>query len=222
MELSTAQLLGHIPMFAGLAPQVLAPLQAACRSLRLERGDILFKRGERGHEMYIIESGRMRIWIEAPDGRELELAELGEHEVLGELEMIDGKSRSASAQALEATHLIALPRDALFTQMGNYPGMAVHLMTVLSERLRKNNERHFIERSTFAPESRLAGLLLLLAEEVSYAPIALPDSHTLAPVLGLPAEEVEAALARLIEAGSVESNPNHTLRIPSDLLERLR
>lgn len=204
MNVSTGQLLSQIPMFAGLAPQVLAPLQMACRSVRLERGDILFHRGDKGHEMYIIESGKMRIWMETPDGRELELAEIGENEVLGELEIIDGKSRSASAQAMVPTRLIALPREAFFTQMGNYPGMAVHLLTVLSERLRQNNERQLMDRATYTDKTRLVKLLLLLSQETQDSVlIQNPDPQLIGELLGISTAQVDHFLDELAAEGSI-------------------
>jgi len=163
--MTTTILLGNISMFTGLAPAVLAPLQAACHSVKLEKDEVLFQFGSKGREMYIIESGKIRIWIPAPDGHEVVLAEFGPDQVIGELEMIDGKPRSASATAMEFTRLIALPRDALFQQLGQNPGMALHIMTVLSERLRASNAQHMEIRANAAPvPKRVAHLLLLMAE----------------------------------------------------------
>lgn len=163
--MTTTILLGNIPMFANLPPAVLAPLQAACHSVRLERGEVLFHFGDKGREMYIVETGNIRIWVKADDGHEIHLADLGENQVLGELEMIDGKARSASATATEPTRLIALPRDALFQQLGQNPGMALHLMVSLSERLRASNVQQMQMRASLAPaEKRLAGFLLTISE----------------------------------------------------------
>ena len=217
--MSTAILLNQIPFFAGLSPQMLAPLQAACRTVKLEPEQILFHRGDRGREMYVVESGLVRVWIEAPDGRQLHLANLGPNEVLGELDMIDGKSRSASAQALERTRLIALPREALFDQLGNYPGMAIHLMAVLSQRLRRNNEIQFMMQGVRPPPARLAGMLILWANNNPSSYIDNFNLRETAYVLGVETGEIENILAGWVAGEIIEYVDNTTLiiRTPEQL-----
>ena len=183
--------LADVPLFEGLTPDTLAPLQATCRQVTLESNDILFRQGDRGNEMYIIVAGLLDIWTENDAAHKLHLATLGPPEVVGELEIIDGKPRSASAKALQPTRLIALARDAFFDHIGNYPGMAVHMMTILSERLRQNNAMQMELHRTHRPDARIAELLLLLAQERGQMTQPIPK---LARILGME----ESALTRLL------------------------
>ncbi len=155
-----------IPLFANLAPDVLGHLHYSCHTRKLETREILFHEGEHGNNMYIISSGRMRVWVNTPSGYELDLAVLGPNEVLGELEIFDGKPRSASAQALEYTLLAVLPREAIFDTIGRNPGVAVHMITILSGRLRNNNLMRIQERSEANLMQKLARLLLVMGENL--------------------------------------------------------
>ncbi len=174
-----------IPLFANLPPDVLGQLYYSCHTRKLETREVLFQEGEHGNNMYIISSGRVRVWVDTPSGHELDLAILGPNEVLGELEIFDGRPRSASAQALEYTLLAVLPREAIFDAIGKNPGMAVHMITILSSRLRNNNLMRIQERSEERLNQKLARLLLLMGEN-------LPDQM-------IPVFDVSQAV-RLLEA----------------------
>ncbi|MFP4323673.1 MAG: Crp/Fnr family transcriptional regulator [Anaerolineales bacterium] len=148
-----------VPLFEGVSADTLAPLQAASRTVHLEKGDYLFKQGDKGRNMYVIASGELRIWKE--NGHVVELARLGPKNVVGEMELIDGKQREAHVQALQPTELLAISREDFFHHLGNYPGMATHMMVLLSQRVRDNNARQMAFHERYALPPRLAALLLL-------------------------------------------------------------
>jgi CRP-like cAMP-binding protein len=201
--------LADVPLFAGLTPEMLAPLQATCRQVSLERHETLFRQGNRGKEMYIIASGLLDIWTENEDGHKLHLATLGPMEVVGELEIIDGQPRSANAIALEPTQLIALARDAFFDHIGLYPGMAVHMMTILSDRLRQNNLMQMQLHREHRPSARVAQLILMLAGESRQ--ITLQPQKT-AYILGMEVVALERLLAELETDGAI-SRQDDTISI---------
>lgn len=155
-----------IPLFSGLAPDVLGQLYSSCNTRKLEPREVLFREGEHGSNMYIVSSGKMRVWVTTPSGHDLELVTLGSNEVLGELEIFDGKPRSASAQALEYTVLVAVPRESIFEAIGRSPGVAIHLIRILSARLRQNNYMRVQELSENKLAQRLARLLLMMGENM--------------------------------------------------------
>lgn len=208
--------LATIPIFEGLAPEVLGPLQAACRAKNLEKGEVLFTQGETGGHMYIIESGTIRIWTSTSDGHELEIAELGQHEVLGELEAIDGKPRAASAQATERTHLFVLPRDALYDTIGKNPGLSLHFMQILSARLRHNNEVQMEERGLDRPSVRLARLLLMMNMPI------MVELDKFALILNSHPIAVEELIEKWTQDGALERNEaGHITDIDASKLEEL-
>src|SRR5690606_33260287 len=139
--------------------------------------------GQKGKELYIIESGTVRVW----QGGDIpqDLAILGPDEVVGELEIIDGRPSSANVQALESVRCIVLSRDDFFYHLGQFPGMAIYMLTLLSDGLRKNNDMRSLYGSDAAIYARAAELLLLLSE---YATVVFDLECTLpqmARILGL-------------------------------------
>jgi CRP-like cAMP-binding protein len=206
--------LGDVPLFAGLSPDTLAPLVASCREVTVEKNDFLFRQGDRGKDMYIIQEGQLRIWKEGETGIEATLALLGLNEVVGELEIIDGRPRSAHAQATEFTRLVALPRDAFFNHLGQYPGMAVHMMTILSERLRRANEIHIQMHQEYNLTPRLSRLILMTAFDKSGALIKPRlRLEEIAYVLGVDVDTVKDTLAVWSERGLLQVDEDKWLII---------
>src|SRR5215218_7968960 len=103
--------LGSIPLFADLSEQELEELSEHLWRQRYAKGDPIFFRGDPGVSLYIIESGRVKISLNAADGREAILSLLAPGSIFGELALLDGEPRSADASALENCELLLLQRD---------------------------------------------------------------------------------------------------------------
>ncbi|MDH4139207.1 MAG: cyclic nucleotide-binding domain-containing protein [Coriobacteriia bacterium] len=96
-------------------------------------GDLIFKQGERGSEMYVIHSGRVRIF-RTQDGHDTDLAVLGPDDFFGEMALFDDRSRSASAKAVGAAEVRVIDKAA-FEGMQCDP-ITKHLLVTLAQRLR--------------------------------------------------------------------------------------
>ncbi|MEW6685609.1 MAG: Crp/Fnr family transcriptional regulator [Candidatus Edwardsbacteria bacterium] len=105
----------------------------------LKVGEILFREGDAGDEMYLIKSGKIKI-SKVAGGLEKTLATLQEGDFLGEMAIVDSASRSATATALEETHLLTLDREAFKTQIKENP-MIEYLIESLIKRLRETNRQ---------------------------------------------------------------------------------
>ena len=77
------------------------------RPLDLQAGEVLFRQGEEADGLYVVAAGSVGVYSRLPGGREVEVAVLGEGEVVGELALVDGGTRAATVRALE-------PAAALF------------------------------------------------------------------------------------------------------------
>ncbi len=121
--------LGRISIFNELSPGGLRDLARHAFVRRLARGQVLFTEGEPSDYLYALRSGRLRIVVRSPRGEELVLTVLGAGDALGELSVLDQHPRSAGAEALEATELIAVPAHEVRTLLiANPPAlMAVAL-----------------------------------------------------------------------------------------------
>src|SRR5512140_3033771 len=90
-----------VPYFARLNEDVLGELARIAVTRRFERGDVLFLEGELNDGLYLLRSGRVRIYKTSPEGREQVLAIVGTGESFNEVPVFDDGPNPASAQALE-------------------------------------------------------------------------------------------------------------------------
>jgi CRP-like cAMP-binding protein len=156
--------LARIPFFAGLDPAALERLAEGTRTRRFRRGDIIFHAGDPGDALFIIMSGEVKIAVPSESGEEAILATLAAGDVFGELSLLDGAPRSASAAALVATETVMLPRDRFRELIANEPAVRDALLASLATELRRLTmhveELHFLDIT-----GRLAAMLVRLSAE---------------------------------------------------------
>jgi CRP-like cAMP-binding protein len=100
----------------------------------VQSGDIVFKAGDEGHEMYIIRSGKIEIRIA---GQLVDT--VGENGVFGEMALIDGSRRSATAIAIEDSVVVPVSEQQFLFMVQQTPFFALNVMRTLAQRLRKSN-----------------------------------------------------------------------------------
>ncbi|HEY75224.1 MAG TPA: cyclic nucleotide-binding domain-containing protein [Thermoflexia bacterium] len=109
-----------------------------------EDGETIFERGDPGEDLYVVESGQVRIFTVDEGGRELTLNTLGPGEVFGELALLDSRPRSASAAAVGPTVLRRIDRSHLLSLIQSSPELAASLYDLLAQRTRHMTD--YIER----------------------------------------------------------------------------
>lgn len=136
---SSAQGLGilrRVPLFASLSNEELEAVASSTRQRIFGKGVIIFHEDSPGETMYIIESGKVRIFILSESGHEVSVRIFGCGEIFGELSVLDGLPRSAGAIAMEETHVLTLRRDDFQSLLMQYPQMALGIIATLSSRVR--------------------------------------------------------------------------------------
>lgn len=98
-----------VEVFAGVPDVELEALAATCSPRRLARGQVLFVEGEPSRDLYVVVEGRLKVLLSSPRGEDLVLAVLEPGDTVGELSVLDEQPRSASAEALDPTVLLAVP-----------------------------------------------------------------------------------------------------------------
>jgi CRP/FNR family transcriptional regulator, cyclic AMP receptor protein len=135
------ELLGTFPLFAGLAPEELSDLARVTQPFERRPGECLFHQGEPADSLYVVESGRLESVARLPAERELSLAAIGPGELIGELALVSGGTRTATVRAVEATRGVVIQRDAFDSlRAGLRPGARAvmrRLCGVVSDRLRR-------------------------------------------------------------------------------------
>src|SRR5215217_3524186 len=97
---------------------------------RFSAGQIVFTEGEPSEHLYVVRTGRVRIFVASPHGDELTLTVLTAGDSIGELSIIDEQPRSASAAAVEATELLTIGADSMRAALTADPSL---LWTVAGE-----------------------------------------------------------------------------------------
>ena len=154
---------GH-SLLGQLRPHEMERLMIFARRQRYDANERIFDKGDPGHAMMTVVSGRVKISVSSPDGKETVLAVLGTGEVLGEMAVLENTERSADATALEASELLVVQRRDFIPFLERNPEISIRLLQVLSARLRRTSE--IVEDRAFLNlPARLAKMLIDLAEE---------------------------------------------------------
>jgi len=137
----TIDTLRHVPLFGSLDDEAAAELCHLLESLDCKAGTSLFRAGDQGDAMYIIERGKVRLCVRASDGKEVTLTELGHGDFFGEMALLDdGQRRSADAVVAEEARLAVLSREHFLSFMRSSPDIALEMLTALANRLRHTDE----------------------------------------------------------------------------------
>ena len=157
--------LGRSALFARVTPEALEACAASLRVRRYRRGETIFHQGDPGDSLYIIESGSVKIVLPSPEGEdEAIIATLGPGDFFGELALLDGAERSATAIAHEATTALVLRRDAFGQLIDTVPALRHELLAGLVAELRRLT--HHVEELHFLDlPGRLARRIVRLARE---------------------------------------------------------
>jgi CRP/FNR family transcriptional regulator, cyclic AMP receptor protein len=136
----TIEALRSVPLFASLDDSAATELRNLLSDKIVPRNTRLFRQGDTGDAMYLIESGRVRISIRDDDKQELTLAELAQGDFFGEMSIIDGRQRSADAQVIEDARLAILSREAFLSFVRTNPDVALEMLAALTDRLRRTDD----------------------------------------------------------------------------------
>ena len=136
----TLDAIRSVPLFASLDDEAAAELRSLLRTREAETGTALFRTGDDGDAMYLIENGRVRISIIDEDEKEIMLAELARGDFFGEMAIIDGKKRSADAVIAEDARLAVLSRDNFLRFIRNNPTVALEMLSATFSRLRTTDK----------------------------------------------------------------------------------
>lgn len=195
------------PFFSALTDETARELLRRAAVRRFEAGELVFRRGDPGDGLYGVLSGSVLIVAESAEGKDLIINRHGAGEIFGELALLDGKGRSASAVAHEASELMLVSRDKLLAFLKLKPEAMIWIVGFVCGRLRRIT--NVVEDAMFldAP-ARLAKLIVTLIDADTSAcrsPVTLRISQNdLARMLGLSREFVSKQLVAWRDGGIVE------------------
>ena len=195
-------------LFAGLDERTLDLLTAALRSRRFRRDEVIFHTDDPGDSLFVVVSGSVKITLSADDGTEPAiLTTIGPGGFFGELALLDGAPRSATAVALEASETLVLRRDAFGRLVDSEPGLRRALLATLASEIRRLTAQvedlHFLD----LPGRLARHLLRAMATGEDTLPsseVRLPWPYTqgeLAGMIGGSRQSVNRLLADFVAQG---------------------
>jgi CRP-like cAMP-binding protein len=197
---ASIQELASLKIFAGVPEGILAPVASATFSKRLARGQLLFTAGEPSEHLYVIRSGAIKVLLDSDRGDELVFTVLDAGELLGELSAIDGLPRSATAQAIRPTEVLAIPVALVREVLTAIPTALFAVAVELAEILRR------LSGSTadlvFLDLPRRLAKLIVSREGAGHDDVHLTQSE-LASMLGVTRQSLNRALGGLQRRGWV-------------------
>jgi uncharacterized membrane protein len=137
--MSRQELLASVPLFESLTEDDLATLTNRFEEEAVGAGEPVFRQGDDGSSLYIIEDGEVEISYGSGHAKVV-LATLFPGQYFGELSLFDGAPRSATATAMKPSRLIRLDRDDLVEFIHRNPAAALRIIAEMGERLRQTNE----------------------------------------------------------------------------------
>jgi len=135
----TVEAIRSVPLFASLSDVAAQEVYTLLQSRNVPSGTLLFRTGDVGDSLYLIDGGRVQISVTDEDKKEIVLAELKEGDFFGEMAIIDGQQRSADATVLEDARLYVLERDDFLRFVNNNPAVALQLLSATFQRLRRTD-----------------------------------------------------------------------------------
>lgn len=132
-------------LFGVLGAEERQCLRSIVETRKFEKGESIFSEGDPGDGMYVVGQGRVQISAVVGRQEHTVLSHLGPGEFFGEMAVLDGEPRSASATAEEATELAFIPRGGLLSLLGRSPELALSLVREFSQRLREFDRQYIQE-----------------------------------------------------------------------------
>jgi len=210
------ELLAQIPLLNNLAPEDLEDLGILFRNQKVDKGDVLFRKGSEGTALYIIQEGAIKIVLPSRlgDERIVAIFAAGDFfgEMAGEMALLDGMPRSADAVAMKPSKLLLLNRSDFLRFLKKNESAMEKVLSSLSMRLRKADD--LLEETSFLNiPARLAKKLLEIGEAFGNKDGEAIEIHIklsqkeLANMVGATRESINKEMRVLREKGLVSVTP---------------
>ena len=194
-----ANFLSQVNIFSQFNPTDLESLAAKLRRRSFQRGEVIFHQDDPGDRLHFIATGLVKISIVSREGRENDITLLGIGDCFGEMSVLDGGLRSATAVAVEPTETMTLSRDDFLSFVKDHSQVALQIIVLMVRRLRAMDEligdMVFLDVPTRVAKKLLELVRTYHEEEDSVSPKTVPlGQEELSRLVGSSRETVSRAL----------------------------
>ena len=204
-QLNIAALLSHVPLFSGLDTGEIARIARGTREIHVDKGDILFHKGDSPTGFYLVVYGQVKLAISSSQGSEKVVDILSQGQTFGEAVMFMERPYMVYAQALKDSQLLLIAKSAILDELEKDPKLGRKMIASLSMRL-----HHLITDveaySLHSGRQRIIGYLLRETTDTDAAAltVTLPTNKgIIASRLNLTQEHFSRILHELTEAGLI-------------------
>jgi CRP/FNR family transcriptional regulator, cyclic AMP receptor protein len=163
LPLNATTIIERNSLFRGLPARTIELITALATRRTYKPDSIVFMRGDAGDSLYGVVTGRVRISASAAGGKEVFLNIMEPGDAFGEIALLDGQPRTATATTLSAAELIVIKRDDFVALLKRESTLAVHLIELLCRRVRWTSQA-MEDSSLLGAPARLAKRLVSLAK----------------------------------------------------------
>lgn len=197
-------ILKQVSFFSGLNSKELNKILSIAGVKRYDAGEMVFAKQDLGNNFFIVKSGRIKIFTTVGAGKKKIFAFLKKGEFFGEMSLLGGKVRSASAQAVAESELFVISKKNFRSLLVENPEFSLKLLQTLAERLSKANKE--VESMLFHNIlGRLAEAILDLSRDTRSKPVKMAiDQNELAQYLGTTRVPVCRAINTLKRSGVID------------------
>lgn len=220
MDLITS--ISAVPLFGGLARDQHEALSGIAVDQVFKRGRTIFSEDEEATGFYVVISGRVKIFKLSPDGKEQILHIVGPGESFGEVAVFAGQRFPAHSETIEESRIFFFPRSDFIDLIKRNPLLAMNMLAVLSQRLRRLTTL-IDSLSLKEVPGRLAAYLLYLSGQKSAGNDLSLDitKGQLAGLLGTIPETLSRILAKMVKQGLIQTDGRRITIIDRHWLEEL-
>ncbi len=191
-------IISTIPLFNGLPEDQIFAIKKIAVEKQFNKGEIIFSEGDEGNGFFVIAEGRVKVFKVSTEGKEQILHIFGPGQPFGEVPVFTGQRFPASAQAIDKTRVLFLPRASIVDLISANPSLALNMLAIMSKKLRQFAIQ--IENLSLKEmPARLASYLIFLADEQNNDnAVSLKISKgQLASILGTIPETLSRVFAKL-------------------------
>ena len=217
---SIADFLRSTPYFSTLSADEINKIAGETLERSFARGEMLFFEGESCQGLYVMKTGRVRIFKSSPEGREQALLTAGPGVSFNEVPVFDGGNNPASASAIDQTSVYIIPVKTVNTLLASCPA-AQAIIKLFASRLRHLSG--VVEDLSFrSVVSRLARLLLDLAiHQPGQAPVPKLTQEEMATMIGSVRDVVGRGLRSLEKAGAIKIEGQRIMVVDPEKLKTI-
>lgn len=203
-----------VPIFNHLNKEQMDEIANVTRSITFKKGDTIYRAGDQSDSLYIVSSGKIKIYRLSESGKEQLLRILNPGDFTGELALFSETVHEAYAEAIVETSVCTIKRFELQELLIKYPSISLMLMAEFSHRL-EQSEKQMTRFATERVETRIAMFLLEnIDNEVIPIDVTLPmNKKDMASYLGTTPESISRKLTELEELGLIKQLSNKKIRI---------